>query len=243
MAGINGACRALGREPVVLRRDHGYIGVLIDDLVTKEMDEPYRMHTSQAEFRLLLRQDNAADRLSGIAHGLGLIGESRHGEVLSRRRQVEEIVSRLRDTWLTPSVDTNGRLAAQRCEPITNRMRAADLLCRSDVRMETMVAFGLVPAGVLEEVAREAETVVKYANYVERQKGEVHRLHRLENRGIPEDIDYWSIEGLRSESREKLTQIRPRTIGQASRIAGVAPSDVSVLLVHLERDRRRAAVR
>jgi tRNA uridine 5-carboxymethylaminomethyl modification enzyme len=225
---------------VVLRRDQAYIGVLIDDLVTKEMDEPYRMHTSQAEFRLLLRQDNADCRLSGIAHELGLIGDSRHADVLSRRRQVEDIVSRLRETWLTPSSDTNGRLAAQGCESITNRMRAADLLCRSDVRIGTMAAFGLLPEGMAEEVAREAETVLKYANYVDRQEGEVHRLHRLENRGIPEGIDYWGIEGLRSESREKLTTIRPRTIGQASRIAGVAPSDVSVLLVHLERDRRRA---
>lgn len=242
MAGINAAQRVLGRDPVVLRRDKAYIGVLIDDLVTKEMDEPYRMHTSQAEFRLLLRQDNADERLSPLGRAVGLIGEDRYREIVRRTQLLDDIVARLGETILHPNGVTNEKVAASGAPPLTQSLRAADFLSRPGGRLSVLQDLGLVPAEITEDVAREAETRLRYATYVSRQEAEVERLRRVEARVIPADIDYASISGLRSESREKLERVRPRTIGQASRIAGVTPSDVSMLLVSIERDRRQPAV-
>lgn len=242
LAGINAARRAADRDDVVLGRDQAYIGVLVDDLVTKEMDEPYRMHTSQAEFRLLLRQDNADARLSGLARALGLIGEERHAELSRRGQQVDDIVAGLESAWLAPSRAINGRLEAMGYAPLSNPMRASDFLGRADGRIDALQGLGLAPADILDEVAREAETRVKYAGYVARQESEVQRLRRMEDRVIPPTIDYALIHGLRSESRERLARVRPHTVGQASRVAGVAPSDISVLLVHLERERRQMPV-
>jgi tRNA uridine 5-carboxymethylaminomethyl modification enzyme len=241
MAGINAAARARGREGVILRRDQAYIGVLIDDLVTKEMDEPYRMHTSQAEFRLLLRQDNAEERLSGLAAELGLIDEARGAELRRRQRQVKEIVARLDSARLAPTASTNAALEARGILPLTQGARAHDLLCRAEVRIDLLQDLGVVPDDIVDEVAREVETVVKYSGYMDRQEAEVTRLRRLEERSIPSTLDYRSIHGMRSESREKLERVRPQTVGQASRIGGVAPSDISVLLVYLERERRKPA--
>lgn len=241
MAGINAASAAHRRDPVVLRRDQAYIGVLIDDLVTKEMDEPYRMHTSQAEFRLLLRQDNAEDRLSGIAHSVGTIDGERFNEVAHRSGQVKEILALLDSVWLAPSDDTNGRLAGMGYPPLRDPVRAKEFVCRSEVRLPMLQELGVVPDHFVDEVIREAETAVKYAGYVARQEGEVNRVRRLEERAIPPTIDYRAVEGLRSESREKLERVRPLTIGQAARVAGVAPADISVLMFYLERERRRTA--
>jgi tRNA uridine 5-carboxymethylaminomethyl modification enzyme len=243
MAGINAAQRARERESVILRRDQAYIGVLIDDLVTKEMDEPYRMHTSQAEFRLLLRQDNADERLSPIGHAVGLVGEDRYREVARRSRQVDEIVTGLSTVVLHPSERTNERVRAGGGEPLTQSLRADDFLSRPAARLSVLQDLELVPDDLTEDVVREAETRLRYATYVARQQADVERLRRVEARVIPEDIDYGAVSGLRSESREKLERVRPRTIGQASRIAGVTPSDVSMLLVTLERDRRQVAAR
>jgi tRNA uridine 5-carboxymethylaminomethyl modification enzyme len=198
------------------------------------------MHTSQAEFRLLLRQDNAEDRLSGQAYEVGLIDQERHAEIARRRREVDEIVRRLEGRWLAPSDATNRTLQEVGCRPLAQSVRAREFLCRTDVEIDVLQRLGLVPVDIVDEVAREVETTVKYAGYVARQEGEVNRLRKLEEREIPEWVDYTSIHGLRSECRERLQLVRPRTIGQASRVSGVAPSDVSVLLVHLERDRRRA---
>jgi tRNA uridine 5-carboxymethylaminomethyl modification enzyme len=241
LAGINAACRAANRQPVVLRRDQAYLGVLVDDLVTKEMDEPYRMHTSQAEFRLLLRQDNAHQRLGALAHQLGLIHDARFAEISRREEQIAAIVRKLEEEWLTPSAATNMLLDELGYEPIVHPMRAADFLCRADARVEALQHLGLVPVDLIDEVRREVETVARYAGYVARQRSEVNRVHRMEERIIPAEIDYAAIEGLRSESRERLSLVRPRTVGQASRVAGVAPSDISILLVHLERERRRVS--
>jgi tRNA uridine 5-carboxymethylaminomethyl modification enzyme len=238
MAGINAARRALDRSPVVLRRDQAYVGVLIDDLVTKEMDEPYRMHTSQAEFRLLLRQDNAEERLSEIAQDVGLIGDERFAEVNRRVRQIAEIISLLDLTYLKPDERTNTLLAAVGAQQLTQGLRARELLLRQGGSLEVLQALGHVPAGLVDEVVREVETQVRYAGYVSRQEQEVERLRRLEGRVIPDGVDYLRMHGMRSESRERLDKVRPRTVGQASRVAGVAPSDVSVLLVHLEQQER-----
>jgi len=239
MAGINAARRARDRDEVVLRRDQAYIGVLIDDLVTKEMDEPYRMHTSQAEFRLLLRQDNAEERLGSLAFDLGLVNEHRHRQLEDRRHQIEAIVSGLDRSWLRLDSETNARLDALGCRPTKQNVRARDFLCRTDVGIGVLQELGLVSSDVSDEVAREVETSVKYAGYVARQEGEVKRLRRLEERMIPPDVHYDSVRGLRAESMERLAQIQPRTIGHASRIAGVTASDISVLLVHLEQIRRQ----
>ena len=239
MAGINAARRAQSKDDVVLRRDEAYIGVLIDDLVTKEMDEPYRMHTSQAEFRLLLRQDNAEERLGGLAYALCLVDEKRHGQLEDRRRQIEDIVGGLDHSWLRFDAETSARLDALGCRPTKQNVRARDFLCRTDVKIGILQELGLVASDVSDEVAREVETSVKYAGYVARQEGEVKRLRRLEERSIPVDVQYESVRGLRAESAERLAKIQPRTIGHASRIAGVTASDISVLLVHLEQLRRQ----
>lgn len=240
MAGINAARRTQGRDDVVLRRDEAYIGVLIDDLVTKEMDEPYRMHTSQAEFRLLLRQDNAEERVGGLAYELGLVSDSRHQQLERRRREIADIITGLDQSWLRFDSETSARLNALGCLPTKQNVSARDFLCRTDVRIGLLQALGLVSNDVSDEVAREVETSVKYAGYVARQQGEVQRLRRLEGRAIPPDVRYDLVRGLRAETMERLAKIRPRTIGHASRIAGVTASDISVLLVHLEQIRRRA---
>lgn len=241
MAGINAARRARDEEGVVLRRDQAYIGVLIDDLVTREMDEPYRMHTSQAEFRLLLRQDNAEQRLSGLAYHLGLIDEARHVELQCRDQQVQDIVQNLNSSWLHFNEETTAKLEAVGCLPSKQNVRAGEFLCRSDVRIDLLQALGLVPAELADEVAREVETVVKYAGYVSRQQGEVDRLHRMEERPIPAVVDYSAVRGLRTESRENLARVSPLTVGQASRVPGVTTSDIAVLLVYLEQARRQLA--
>jgi tRNA uridine 5-carboxymethylaminomethyl modification enzyme len=240
MAGINAAQRALGREPVVLRRDQAYIGVLIDDLVTKEMDEPYRMHTSQAEFRLLLRQDNAEERLSGIGHQLGLVDGARHAEVERRGRQIETVLAALDATYLKPDARTNAVLCEAGAQTLSQGLRAREFLMRDGGSLSVLQDLGYVPEGLVAEVTREIETRVRYAGYVTRQEQEVERLRKLEGREIPDGIDYGQMHGMRSESRERLDRVRPRTVGQAARVAGVAPSDVSVLLVHLEKAGRQA---
>jgi tRNA uridine 5-carboxymethylaminomethyl modification enzyme len=241
IAGANAARRARGVDPIILGREQAYIGVLIDDLVTKDMDEPYRMHTSQAEYRLLLRQDNAEHRLGKIARDAGLINESRYAEIERRNAQVHEMRERLEQTWLAPDERTNRLLVERGRTPLARSVRASEFLCRGDIGIDVLQALGTVPPDLLDEVARETETLVKYAGYVARQQTEVARLHRLEERVIPATIEYAGIQGMRSESRERLARVQPRTIGQASRVAGVAPSDISVLLVHLERERRQIA--
>jgi tRNA uridine 5-carboxymethylaminomethyl modification enzyme len=242
MAGINAAQRARGRDPVVLRRDQAYMGVLIDDLVTKEMDEPYRMHTSQAEFRLLLRQDNAEERLSGIGHDLGLIDNERFAEMERRNREISDVLALLDSTYLKPDARTNAALEAAGAQALTEGLRARELLMRVGGSLSLLQDLGFVPADLVDEVSREIETRVRYAGYVSRQEQEVERLRKLEGREIPAGINYLDMHGMRSESRERLDRVRPRTVGQAARVAGVAPSDVSVLLVHLEREGRQARV-
>lgn len=240
MAGINAARHARQQDPVVLRRDQAYIGVLVDDLVTKEMDEPYRMHTSQAEFRLLLRQENADERLTPLAHRLGLVDDVRAEDVRQQVSRVESMVASLATYTVPASPEVNSVLERAGHARLERATRARDLLCRGSVHIDILQSLGVVADDLTSQEAIEVETIVKYAGYVARQSTEVARLHRLEDRTIPPYVEYEKIEGMRSESREKLEKIRPRTVGQAARIAGVAPSDISVLLVHLERDSRRA---
>jgi len=241
IAGINAARSTAGMDAVILRRDQAYIGVLIDDLVTKEMDEPYRMHTSQAEYRLLLRQNNAEQRLGELGHDLGLIDERRYAELSRRHNQIEEVSASLGGAWIGPSERANATLQSLGCNPVNRSTRADDLLCRADVTIGVLQALGLAPGDMPDEVASEVETRVKYSGYVSRQEGEVARLRRKERREIPLWTDFSKVDGMRAETRERLSKVRPRTIGQASRIAGVTSSDVAVLLVYLERERRIVA--
>jgi tRNA uridine 5-carboxymethylaminomethyl modification enzyme len=213
VAGINAARQVGGLEPLVLRRDQAYIGVLIDDLVTKGTSEPYRMFTSRAEYRLLLRQDNADLRLAGIGHQCGLLPEKRLGQVERKRLFVEEELCRL------GSIRSNGVSLFQ-------------LLKRPDI---TYADLPSVPGGITKDVIDQVEICVKYSGYIDKQSIDVKRLTNLEAKHIPNSLNYESISGLRTEARQKLSLIRPRTLGQAARISGVSPADVSLLAVWIQR--------
>lgn len=238
IAGINAARYLQGRDPLILRRDQAYIGVMIDDLVTREIDEPYRIMTSRAEHRLLLRQDNADLRLTPIGYEVGLVSEERYRAVRARQEAVNRELKRLANTWLNPSPEDTIRLAELGLHPPDKAVNALQYLCQPDADYEVICALNSgedLPADVIEEVIIEA----KYAGYIERQQREVDRMKRLEEWRIPESLDYTEIVGLRNEAREKLIHFRPATVGQAARIQGVNPVDISVLLVHLKRLGRR----
>src|SRR5579884_2952690 len=235
MAGINAARRAREDEAVVLRRDQAYIGVLIDDLVTKEMDEPYRMHTSQAEYRLLLREDNAEERLSGLGWSLGLIDDTRKDDIDRQTAAIEDTIALLNEAKVRPADALNEMLTGAGCRPVANGAPAAQVLAQPAATLAMLASVGLVPE-VDGDIAREVETRVRYASYFRQQEAAVERLQRMEGRIIPEVLDYENLSGLRSEARERLARVRPRTVGQAARIGGVTPADIAMLLVQLERE-------
>ena len=236
IAGINAALKVQGRPPVILRRDQAYIGVLIDDLVTKEIDEPYRMMTSRAEYRLLLRQDNADLRLSEIGYRSGLLPYERYQSVQAKHRAVKAELERLGETWLRPSDDgLNARLVEEGLNPLNDGVNALQFLRRPEVGYALVSALAPPSEPLPTEVAEQVQIEAKYAGYIEKQRVEVGRFRRLEDRRIPPDIDYDAFVGLRTEAREKLARVRPATVGQATRLAGVNPADISVLLVHLKR--------
>jgi tRNA uridine 5-carboxymethylaminomethyl modification enzyme len=236
IAGISAALKVQGRPPVILRRDQAYIGVLIDDLVTKEIDEPYRIMTSRAEYRLLLRQDNADLRLAEIGYEAGLLPYECYQAVEARRHAVQAELDRLAATWLRPGDSaTNARLAEIGIPPLTDGVNALQFLRRPEVDY-ALVANLAPPADTLtQDVAEQVQIEAKYAGYIEKQRAEVARFRRLEDRRLPPDLDYGALTGLRLEAREKLAYVRPVTVGQAARLGGVNPADVSVLLVHLKR--------
>jgi tRNA uridine 5-carboxymethylaminomethyl modification enzyme len=241
MAGINAARRVLGQPAVILRRDEAYIGVLIDDLVTKEIHEPYRMFTSRAEHRLLLRSDNADLRLTGLAHELGLIGRERAEAVERRREQTESLIATLRGRRVFPSAATNARLEAAGVAPLSSEATAEDLLRRPEtsyVQLRAALDLPDAPARVVEQ----AEVEAKYGGYLAKQQREIDRVRRMETRRLPEDLNYAAMRGLRNEARQALLRFRPATLGQAARLAGINPADIAVLLVALERGARRADI-
>jgi tRNA uridine 5-carboxymethylaminomethyl modification enzyme len=239
IAGINSASKVAGRPPVILRRDQAYIGVLIDDLVTKEIHEPYRIMTSRAEYRLLLRQDNADLRLAEIGYRAGLLPYERYQAVEAKRHTLQAELERLSTTWLRPGdAEIDACLAEWGLPPLSDAGQACNalqFLRRPEVDY-ALVAALVPPADPLPwDVAAQVQIEAKYAGYIEKQRAEVARFRRLEERRLPPDMDYNAVVGLRTEARERLACVRPATVGQASRLAGVNPADISVLLVYLKR--------
>ena len=234
IAGINAALKLQGKEPFILTRDTSYIGTLIDDLVTKGTNEPYRIMTSRCEYRLLHRQDNADQRLTHLGAKVGLVSEERLQEVEEKYARVAWEVRRLESNGVPGSPELNAMLEAKGSAPVANSARLADLLRRPNITYADIAPFDVnrpdLPASVTEEV----EIQIKYAGYLARQEKQVAEFKKEESRLLPADIDYESIAGLRLEAREKLQQIRPMSIGQAGRISGVSPSDIAVLLIWLE---------
>ena len=235
VAGINAALKIKGEEPLVLSRSSSYIGTLIDDLVTKGCMDPYRMMTSRSEYRLLLRQDNADERLMPIGHKLGLVSDETYTEFLNRREQKEKEIERLNSTFLPPSEELNKLLEEQGTAPMSTGMRLADLVKRPQLTYDMLAPFDKERPDLPRNVRDKVETEVKYEGYITRQQAQVNEMLRLEKKLIPADIDYDKVYGLRLEAVEKLNKIRPANIGQASRISGVSPADVSVLLIYLSR--------
>jgi tRNA uridine 5-carboxymethylaminomethyl modification enzyme len=237
VAGINAGLRIRGEEPFVLRRSEAYIGVLMDDLVTKGTDEPYRMFTSRAEYRLLLRQDNADVRLSHYGRRFGLISEARYARSSAGADAVQREVERLHRMRVVPD-QVNPLLSAKESSRISESQTLAHLLKRPELGYEDLVSLMEEREGLDASLRRQIEAEIKYEGYIKRQEEQVRRFEHMENRAIPEEVDYANVNGLSEEARQKLNEIRPRSLGQASRISGVRSGDISVLLVVLERIKR-----
>ena len=237
IAGINAARKLQGKEPFVLTRETSYIGTLIDDLVTKGTQEPYRIMTSRSEYRLLHRQDNADQRLTHLGAAIGLVPPERMQQVQEKYEAVDREIRRLESCGIPGSDALNAMLTARETAPVTNSARLADLLRRPQVSYEDLAPFDAGRPVLPEAVTNEVEIQIKYAGYLERQNRQVEEFRKEESRLLPADLDYESISGLRLEARQKLSQIRPLSIGQAGRISGVSPSDIAVLLIYLEQQK------
>lgn len=235
VAGINAALKVKGEEPLLLSRASSYIGTLIDDLVTKGCSDPYRMMTSRSEYRLLLRQDNADERLMPIGHKLGLVSDDTYSAFLKREEQKTAEICRLNTVFLAPGEEINALLESAGTAPLTTGIRMSDLIKRPQVSYDMLAPFDKERPSLSRSVREKVEVEIKYEGYIARQKAQVNEMLRLEGKKIPENIDYNDVYGLRLEAREKLDKVRPTDIGQASRISGVSPADVSVLLIYLSK--------
>ena len=238
VAGINAALKIQGKEPLILDRAGSYIGTLIDDLITKGVSDPYRMMTSRSEYRLVLRQDNADERLTPTGRELGLIGDSRWSRFCEKEEQKKREMARARRTVLPPSDVLNDILVSRGTTPVSTGVKLADLLRRPELSYEALTAVDItrpvLPAAVFENV----EIEIKYEGYIERQKADIAEMRRLEGKKLPRGVDYTTVIGLRTEAQEKLQKVKPANIGQASRISGVSPADISVLLIWLAKEGR-----
>ena len=239
-AGINAGLRAQGRKPMILKRDQAYIGVMVDDLVTKGTNEPYRLLTSRAEYRLLLRHDNADLRLTGIGHKVGLISDARYHKMLHKKHLIQQEITRLNQVRVKPGPEVNHFVTEHGDNPLKDGVKASIFLRRPYVTYNALMHFIPAPKQHLgRHVIEEVEIETKYAGYIKKEESSVKKLHRLEAKKIPKDIDYDSINEIATEARQKLEKIQPRSIAQASRISGVNPSDIAVLTVYLEEHKRQ----
>lgn len=238
MAGINAMRKLQGKEPIVLRRDQAYIGVLIDDLVTKGTNEPYRMMTSRAEYRLLLRQDNADLRLTELGRQIGLVDDYRYERFTTKRSAIERAIADLGNINLSPSAENNAKLVQLGTTPLRTGINMLDLLRRKEVAYNHLQEAFALPE-LDQTVAEQVDIFAKYEGYIAKQRQEVERALRLENKRLPEDFDYRSIKELSTEAAEKLSKVKPSSLGQASRISGVSPADISVLMIALELKHRK----
>ena len=234
MAGINASMKVMGKEPVVIGRDQGYIGVLIDDLVTKESHEPYRMMTSRSEYRLLLRQDNADIRLSKIGYEVGLISEERYQRLLEKERQIDEEIDRLKNIHVGANAKVQEFLVRNGSTPLQTSANLAEIIRRPELNYDLTKELDEDRKELRKEVRDQVNINIKYEGYIKRQESQVKQFKKLENKKIPVDIDYNNVNSLRIEAVQKLSKVRPSSIGQASRISGVSPADITVLLVYLE---------
>ena len=237
IAGINAARKLQKKEPIILDRSQAYIGVLIDDIVTKGTNEPYRMMTSRAEYRLLLRQDNADLRLTEIGHKVGLISEERYQQFLIKKEEIEKEIERVKKTVIKPTEKVNKFLESAGTSTISNGVKLADLLKRSELSYEKLAEIDEQRPILPKEVQEEVGIQIKYEGYIKLQEEQVEKFKKLEEKLLPDGLDYNEMKGLRLEARQKLNKIKPNSVGQASRISGVSPADIAVLLIYLEQNR------
>lgn len=239
VAGINAAMKVLGREPVIFDRSESYIGTLVDDLVTKGANEPYRMMTSRSEYRLVLRQDNADERLTPLGHNIGLISDERYAKFLKKQELKKEELNRLKSTVISPTDEVNKILVSRETSEITSGVRLIDLMKRPQLGYDALKSVDTTRPELNPNIFEQVEIEIKYEGYIQKQLKQVEQMKKLEVKQLPKDFDYNEIEGLRLEAREKLNKIKPLNIGQASRISGVSPADISVLLIWLAQNNRR----
>jgi tRNA uridine 5-carboxymethylaminomethyl modification enzyme len=238
VAGVNAALKILGKEPMILDRTTSYIGTLIDDLVTKGCRDPYRMMTSRSEYRLILRQDNADRRLTEYGYRAGLISEERYEKFKKKLEMIEAEHERVKEVSIKKSPELDAALVSRGTVPLEKGMKMAELLKRPLVDYDLLAPFDPDRPDLPSDVCEQVEIDIKYEGYLKRQQQQISEMKRLEVQRIPEDIDYSQITGLRLEAIEKLGATRPETVGQASRISGVSPADINVLIIWLERSRR-----
>ena len=239
LAGMNAAMKILGREQIILDRSQAYLGVLIDDLVTKENREPYRMMTSRAEYRLLLRQDNADLRLTEIGYRAGLISEERYQSVLEKERQIQDEIVRVEHVNIGTGKKVQELLEQAKSTPLNSGSTLAELIRRPELNYDLLAPLDPERPMLARGVAEQVNINIKYEGYIKRQLKQVEQFKKMEKKRIPEDFSYEEVPSLRIEARQKLEQYRPVSIGQASRISGVSPADISVLLVFMEQQKRR----
>jgi tRNA uridine 5-carboxymethylaminomethyl modification enzyme len=238
MAGINAVLKIRGEGPFILDRSEAYIGVLIDDLVTKGTNEPYRMMTSRAEYRLILRQDNADLRLTEKGYKIGLVTKDRYERYINRKLQIEKEMERLKKTYIKPS-EANVFLEKYNSSKINSSISLYDLIKRPELDYDILKDIDINRPDIRRDVQKQCNIQIKYEGYISKQLKQIDQFKKLENKKLPTHLDYGKIEGLRLEARQKLNEIKPLSVGQASRISGVSPADISVLLVYLEQQRRR----